>query len=670
MTERPALPIEDIAKDIHAGYVATFADPTTAPRWEDLSDDEREQSRSQAGDIEHKLALINRRLAVPGQPLEFSEREIELLARVEHDRWTMVELGRGYTHGHERRDDEPKTHPDLVPWEELDADAWEKDRAVVRAIPELLKAAQFGVETRPLVVRLGVVGHERLANQTQLVNRLREVTSRIINSVACHLGPDHRGVRFSLVITGWGEATQLREFVRTEPATFGDADVVRVRPVLAPPSSDSREPAGTTEVEDERSLDVAAGVYRDAEDEHWSRLAEEVADRSDIVMVVSARNGMFGGSRDDVPFGATEIAKYSRDRRFPTYVFLPKTGRISLRPRTKADFERYLAAAAKTPTPPSTDPDDEFTYESPALRRYANQVDAYFQPFIDRADAVAIHRKRVYYAAGGVVLAAAALALAAFGARVILSGDPHWLRYVESAGLAIALGVTLVSRFLGWNRQWLTFRGLAERLRSAKYLALARHKRPTHAAARRVTGTEPWVAAEAWLIWDGWADQAVDRNAVPTLDVVRHLRDHWIVAQLKHHRARVRVCERHERRLKRVIFVAAFATLALVTLGALGTFDTFHASAFEFAAFSIPVLAGVYAGIGEQREWRHYVARSRRTARELEQLAADLDDLDREPDDDRLGDELHAIALRVDKALRHDLKDWFWSMELSEIHAD
>ena len=45
----------------------------------------------------------------------------------------------GWTLG--ARDDKARTHPSLVPWDELPESEKEKDRDVVRAIPDLLAAA-------------------------------------------------------------------------------------------------------------------------------------------------------------------------------------------------------------------------------------------------------------------------------------------------------------------------------------------------------------------------------------------------------------------------------------------------------------------------------------------------------------------------------------------------
>ncbi len=88
-----------------------------------------------------KLAAIGCRV-VDGSAsnFAFTDAEIEVLARMEHRRWSGERLLRGWRPG--ERDDERRLHPDLKPFEELDDDGREKDRDAVRAIPEVL--AQVG----------------------------------------------------------------------------------------------------------------------------------------------------------------------------------------------------------------------------------------------------------------------------------------------------------------------------------------------------------------------------------------------------------------------------------------------------------------------------------------------------------------------------------------------
>ena len=70
------------------------------------------------------------------------------MARMEHDRWCAERRRAGWTHG-TKRDNDRKLHPDLVPWDELDEEAREKDRVMVRDLPAFLAKTGLGVERLP-----------------------------------------------------------------------------------------------------------------------------------------------------------------------------------------------------------------------------------------------------------------------------------------------------------------------------------------------------------------------------------------------------------------------------------------------------------------------------------------------------------------------------------------
>lgn len=77
-----------------------------------------------------------------------TDDEVERAAVLEHDRWMAFTRRRGYRHG-PTRDDEARTHPDLVPWDDLDEPTRDKDRVRVRAIPQLLATVGLRLVTDP-----------------------------------------------------------------------------------------------------------------------------------------------------------------------------------------------------------------------------------------------------------------------------------------------------------------------------------------------------------------------------------------------------------------------------------------------------------------------------------------------------------------------------------------
>jgi voltage-gated potassium channel Kch len=139
---------EVIAQAIHAEYLALNqrhgfqigTNPALVP-WDHLPENLRESTRAQADHIIRKLHAISCdvRLATNWDEslYTFTDEEVELLARMEHERWMAERLNYGWTHG-PARDDDQKIHPSLVPWDQLSEMDKEKDRNPVRTLPQVL----------------------------------------------------------------------------------------------------------------------------------------------------------------------------------------------------------------------------------------------------------------------------------------------------------------------------------------------------------------------------------------------------------------------------------------------------------------------------------------------------------------------------------------------------
>lgn len=124
-------------------------DPSVLP-WEQLPPALIDANRHQADHIGVKLATVGC-CVVPLSDWEadqfvFSADEIEMLACLEHQRWMDDYLAQGWRHAPGAKDPVRKTHPALVPWEELPEAEREKDRDAARALPGFLTRACLQVQ--------------------------------------------------------------------------------------------------------------------------------------------------------------------------------------------------------------------------------------------------------------------------------------------------------------------------------------------------------------------------------------------------------------------------------------------------------------------------------------------------------------------------------------------
>jgi hypothetical protein len=108
--------------------------------WNELTEEWRDASRAQIDHIPVKLrsvgvAIVNLSDADPD--FAFSDQEIDLLARMEHERWCAQRILYGWKYA-DIRDDKKRLHPDLVSWSRLSEEIRDYDRNPVRHIPAQL----------------------------------------------------------------------------------------------------------------------------------------------------------------------------------------------------------------------------------------------------------------------------------------------------------------------------------------------------------------------------------------------------------------------------------------------------------------------------------------------------------------------------------------------------
>jgi hypothetical protein len=145
---------EDLGRAAHACFLDNQrgkrpeTDDSMRP-WEDLREELKESNRKQADNIPNKVRAVGCGFETmpageqAGQ-FEFTEDEIKVMARLEHDRWNQERLREGWRLGPKKNNDERIT-PYLVPFDELDSETQKWDVEAVGAIPDLVKQAGFRI---------------------------------------------------------------------------------------------------------------------------------------------------------------------------------------------------------------------------------------------------------------------------------------------------------------------------------------------------------------------------------------------------------------------------------------------------------------------------------------------------------------------------------------------
>jgi voltage-gated potassium channel Kch len=149
--------VERLGRAMHANYVTARrqagapGDERTLVPWADLIDAHRAANRAQAADIGRKLRAMECVLApspIWGTPVVLTDVTVEMLARLEHGRWTAYVREQGWEYG-SVHDSVAKRHPDLLPWSDLPPVEQEKNKAMIRDLPSIL--AEVGFQIVPAV---------------------------------------------------------------------------------------------------------------------------------------------------------------------------------------------------------------------------------------------------------------------------------------------------------------------------------------------------------------------------------------------------------------------------------------------------------------------------------------------------------------------------------------
>ena len=143
---------EILARAFHEEYVRHQEQlgqtPQTNPvmvAWESLPERLKESNRRQVDHIGMKLKAIGYGIAPltdwDATSFEFTPQEVQLMARMEHERRSEELRLDGWTYATGAENPTKKTHPDLVSWEALPEPDKEKNRSAVRELPGFLARA-------------------------------------------------------------------------------------------------------------------------------------------------------------------------------------------------------------------------------------------------------------------------------------------------------------------------------------------------------------------------------------------------------------------------------------------------------------------------------------------------------------------------------------------------
>ncbi len=534
----------------------------------------------------------------------------------------------------------------------------------------------------PFALRVGVTGHRTLADPDALVPAVRAAIEGLIERF---LGPEADPTLLVISALAEGADRLVAREVLARPGAALEA-------ALPLPAREYQDDFATqaSQAEFTGLLGRAARVWHappgSSREEAYERAGRHVVDRADVVVA------LWDGQPSRGRGGTATVVSYARDQGIPVaWVNTAKPARPGA-PANDPQFWYDKERAARV-----EEAAREFReYNTPAIGQFAAReraewrrlepaadgadqdlafgkmcasVGRWIIPYFVRADVLASRLERVFNLTSWAMFLAAAAAVVIVAAQVTFAPHETWIAALEVLLLLLLVVAPLISRRRRLLDRWISYRFLAERLRSGYFLALAgagdrpagadRHERP----AWSTDPTEVWlrraleeVTAQRPQVRLGPADIAPLRE---------YLCERWIRAQIRYHENSARRQGAWDGRLFAATGVLFAITAVAAFLHLLGWGE--HAGeASELGlvlivlSICVPAIGAALHGIRTQSEFRRHCQRYQRMAGLLRQLEADLSRA-------QTIEWIHEIAADAERVMRAENSDWFGVMRFHDV---
>ena len=472
---------------------------------------------------------------------------------------------------------------------------------------------------------IGVTGHRKLDHEAVLAEQLQQVLQRIRTMVP--LSP-----RTPLVFTVLSPLAEGADrLVAREVLKISGSQLEVVLPLPREAYlEDFALPESRAEFEHllGRARRVKQLPATPSRTEAYAQVGRYVVDRCDVLIV------LWNGKPPAGQGGTAEIVEYARTKNCPLFWI-----HTSDAPPVTSEREEVLS-------PPSFQGLDHYNSEPFDAPEFAKQMAGEFErllgeagkahfpleglraigdqmlPHFVRSDLLSLRYQHLYFKAGTWVYASAAAAVAIVAFQTFFVPDRPVLLLIEVALMTSILAILWCGKRQRWHTKWIDYRFLAERFRSAVFMAAANVdigvlRPPRHLSL--AYSSKDWMVVAFFSIW---SQLPRSRSLqVPGFAALRaFLVAAWVDDQIRYHH---QTSLRHHRRHRRLevagnfLFALTFVAAALhvVQIGP----DWFH-RLLGFVAIVFPAIGGALAAIRTHREYLRNAQRSAEMVRHLEEL--------------------------------------------------
>ena len=292
-------------------------------------------------------------------------------------------------------------------------------------------------------------------------------------------------------------------------------------------------------------------------------------------------------------------------------------------------------------------------------------------PYQAKADVIAQRYQSLYFAFSTVLFLTAAAAVIVIAGQFLFFPDQPELIWIEVGLMVTLLLILYLGRRWRLEGMWLSHRFLAERFRSALFLAVVGQEESVPVSSETIYlghSSDEWLRRAFEEVWRRRPAPLVEHG----VDRLRELlASAWVQNQANYHQRAAHLNERRHRQLSFTIAALFGATLLAAMLHALevGGHDD-HGSVFSVSnvlvllALSLPAMAGALSGFRAQREYD----------RNAERFSAMVPYLRAIADRIRSASDLPALrlaALEAESVMLEENQDWFMVMKFHdfELHV-
>jgi hypothetical protein len=293
-------------------------------------------------------------------------------------------------------------------------------------------------------------------------------------------------------------------------------------------------------------------------------------------------------------------------------------------------------------------------------------VAAWLVPYFVRADVLAVRLQRMFRGLSTATFVMAAAAVLIVAIQVNFFPSQNWLVALEVIALVGLLMVPILNWRWRLHDRWISYRFLAERLRSVYFLTLAGALDGRPRAAPLAYLSDP---SEAWI--ERALAEVVTRRpetgaGSPEVSLLRrYLSHYWIGGQISYHQKAARRHRSWDGALTRVTGLLFFLTLIAAVLhmagvGERGAHKTHLALLLIVASISIPAIGAAMHGISTQRQFRRHADRYQRMAGLLTRLREEMDSA-------KSAERVRRLAADTERVMREENSDWFGVMRFHDM---